>query len=828
MGQAGVVIAALALITLTWIGTRDAVQAHRAEAEARVRAELRAKAITFEEQSRRDLLSLDQTLRILQYNWQRDPTAFDLATRAAQVVVLNDFSLQVFIADEQGIVRASTRATIIGTIISQRDYFRHEASLPADDGKMYIGALTQGQVTRQWQINLARRLDHSDGTFAGIIAASYDPNALSRFHFDETAAGPGLIGLVSMNDGKAWMLTDRVTSVADIAGTQLFSVLREENEGSWRGQSGLDRADRLYAFATIPDRDLKVVVGIDLAAAMRGSTAWERNAVYFAAGISILLVLLAILLLHTFDATRRRHLALAHEREILEAALTGMSDGIMMVDRDLRLMAWNQHFPEFTGVPNDILHAGLPMEDILRSQVTAGEFGSVEMEAEVSRRMTLIRSGASMGAMERPRPSGRHIEIRRNPLPGGGFVTLYSDVTARRQAEERLRQAQTMAALGRLTAGVAHDFNNLLVSITGNADLLQEQFAQWPEQAQRLATILQSADRGAELVKRLLAFGRQQALAPSLVDLNQLVGGMRDLLASTLGRGTIVVTELADGLWPAMADPVQVEHVVLNLAINARDAMPGGGRLTITTANTSWEQVGMTSPDLPAGDYVTVSVADTGTGMEREVLQNAFEPFFTTKPPGQGSGLGLSQVYGVAHQSGGGVRIDSTVGTGTTVTVFFPRAETVAESQTALERAAADLVLDQSQPVSRAVLVVDDESECRATIADILTNYGFVVTVAAGGEEALNLLGRDMHFDLLLADYTMPGMTGLELAHAVRSRGARMPVVFLTGGDGEFVSGERWVLTKPFLTRSLLDMVRAALDHAPRGNGARDPASQDA
>ncbi|HTI79057.1 MAG TPA: PAS-domain containing protein [Acetobacteraceae bacterium] len=742
--------------------------------------------------------------------------------------MLNDFSLQIFIADEQGTVRASTRAAIVGTMISQRDYFRHEASLPADDGKMYIGSLTQGQVTRQWQLNLARRLDHGDGTFAGIIAASYDPNALSRFHLDETATGRGVIGLVSMKDGKAWTLTDRAPSVADIAGTQLFSVLREENEGSWRGRSGLDRADRLYAFATIPDRDLKVVVGIDLAAAMRGSTAWEYNAVLFAVGTSIVLVLLAILLLRTFDATRRRHQALAHEREILEAALTGMSDGIMMVDRDLRLMAWNQHFPEFTGVPNDILHVGLQMEDILRSQVTAGEFGPVEIEAEVSRRMTLIRSGASMGAMERPRPTGRHIEIRRNPLPGGGFVTLYSDVTARRHAEERLRQAQTMAALGRLTAGVAHDFNNLLVSITGNADLLQEPLAESPELAQRLATILQSADRGAELVKRLLAFGRKQALAPTLIDLNQLVGGIRNLLASTLGRGIIVVTELAEGLWPVMADQVQVEHVVLNLAINARDAMPEGGTLTITTANTSLEQVGMASPDLPTGDYVTVSVADTGTGMGREVLQNAFEPFFTTKPPGQGSGLGLSQVYGVAHQSGGGVRIDSAVGIGTTVTVFFPRAETIAEP--GLERAATAMVPDQTPRASRTILVVDDEPECRATIADILTTYGFTVTVAAGGEEALSLLDRDMRFDLLLADYTMPGMTGVELAHVVRARGERMPIVFLTGGGsaGEWVSGERWVLTKPFLTRSLLDMVRAALDHAHRGNGARDPASQDA
>ena len=785
--------------------------------------------MTFEEQLRRDLLSLDQTLRILQYDWQRDPATFDLATRAGQVVVLNDVSLQIFIADQQGIVRASTRAAIIGTNVSQRDYFRHEAALPASDGGMYIGALTQGQVTRQWQLNLVRRLGHSDGAFAGVIAASYDPNALSRFHPDVASAGRVLIGLVSMKDGNAWTFTDQAQGVIDIGHTELFANMREANQESWRGQSGLEDADRLYAFATIPDRDLKVVVGVDSAEAMRESAAWEHNALLFAAGTTIVMLLLALVLLRTLDAARRGHQALAHERAILEAALTGMSDGIMMVDRDLHLMAWNQHFPEFTGVPDGILRVGLPMEEILRSQVTAGEFGAVEVEAEVSRRMSLIRSGASMGAMERPRPSGRQLEIRRNPLPGGGFVTLYSDVTARRQAEERMRQAQTMAALGRLTAGVAHDFNNLLVSISGNAELLQEQLAQWPEQAQRLATILQSAERGADLVQRLLAFGRRQALAPARVDLNDLVRGMQDLLAATLGRGIFVETKLADGLWPALADPVQVEHSILNLAINARDAMPEGGKLTIATANMPWERAGATSPDLSPGDYLVISVADSGTGMDEEVLRNAFEPFFTTKPPGLGSGLGLSQVYGVANQSGGGVRINSVVGIGTTVSVFFPRAEKIAEPHSGLERAAAALECNQPPRPGRTILVVDDEPECRATIADMLATNGFVVTVAASGAETLGLLDREMRFDLLLIDYMMPGMTGLELARIIRARaGEQPPIVFLTGGDGDWLSAERWVLIKPFLTRGLLDVVEAALDHARRENGARGPASQDA
>ncbi len=806
------------LVALTWLGARDAIRAHRNEAGARVRAELLTRATSFEEQLQRDLLSLDQTLRILEYDWERDPSHFDLPTRAGQVVVLTDVSLQIFIADVQGIVRASTRPAIIGTDVSKRDYFQHEAALPADDGKMFVGDLTQGQVTRQWQLNLVRRLDKPDGSFDGTVAASYDANALVRFRRDVVAGIRGVIGLVSLHDGQTWTLSGQEPNVVAIGDTPLFAVIRASNEGSWRGQSGLDNTDRMYAFATIPGRDLDVVVGVDRAEAMSKSAAWERNALLFAGGITLLMVFVAWLMLRALDSARVRHEALTRERTILEATLTGMSDGIMMVDSDLRLVAWNQRFPEFTGVPAEFLHVGLPMEDILRSQVQGGEFGAVDIEAEVSRRMALLRSGGSMGTLERPRPSGRQLEIRRNPLPDGGFVTLYSDVTARRQAEERMRHAQTMAAVGRLTAGVAHDFNNLLISVSGNAEILHGQVKE-PEWARRLEIIMQSAARGGDLVQRLLAFARKQELAPTAVDLNQLVRGMRDLLASTLGRGIRVETELDESLRLALADPVQIEHVVLNLAINARDAMPQGGTLTIATANKTVDVAASMTMDMQTGDYVVVTVSDTGTGMPEDVLRNAFEPFFTTKPPGQGSGLGLSQVYGVASQSGGGVRIDSRLGIGTSVHVLLPYAEPDGAQQTGLERAAE--AYERQTQRRYNVLVVDDEPECRETISDMLRTNGFVPIVAPSGEDALRMVERGVAFDLLLVDYTLPGMTGLDLARQLRSQRPAVPVVFLTGGDGDWVSDERWVLTKPFLTRNLVEIVNAALRQQLSGDTIR-------
>jgi signal transduction histidine kinase len=482
-----------------------------------------------------------------------------------------------------------------------------------------------------------------------------------------------------------------------------------------------------------------------------------------------------------------------------------------MVDSELRLMAWNPHFPEFTGVPREILRVGLPMENILRGQVAAGEFGPVDVEAEVARRMALLHSGNAMGTIERPRPGGRQLEIRRNPLPSGGFVTLYTDVTARRQTEERLRQAQTMAAVGRLTAGVAHDFNNLLAAIGGNAEILHEQLRSHPDHAQRLAVILQAASRGSDLVRRLLAFSRRQPLTPALVDLNKVLQGMGGLLRATLGRKIRVETKLDAKLWSALIDPVQIEHVILNLVINARDAMPGGGTLTISTSNTTLGHHGAVV-DLPAGEYVVFSVSDTGTGMTEEVQRNAFEPFFTTKPPGQGSGLGLSQVYGVASQSGGSVQIDSALGRGTTVSVLFPRAtpETDPDAVTGLERAAKAGRLPEDVARQRTVLVVDDEADCRDTIEALLASSGFAPVMAESAAAALRLIDGGLDFHLLLVDVAMPDMNGVELTHKVRESRPSVPVVFLAGDD-EWISGERWVLLKPFLTRTLVDTVRAAL-----------------
>jgi signal transduction histidine kinase/CheY-like chemotaxis protein len=823
-GRVAVIAAAALLIAATWIGVRDATEAHRSEFSARIHADVASRAVAVEEQVRRELLVVDQTLRILELEWQRDPQHFDLETWRRQVVALTDLSLQVFVADASGKVIASTRPQIIGTDISGRDYFRHAANLPADDERVFIGSMTRGQVTGIWQMNLERRLDMPDGGFAGVIAVSYDMSTLTRLYGESQLGEHGMIAVIGLRDAVLRGMAGPSPGESDIniAGSPMFAAMQASPDGGWTGPSTMDGISRIHAFRSVPDRSLDVVVGVDRAEAMAPAASWERDALIFAGVVTGFILLLATLLLWEVRAVRLRQDALIRERSILEATLAGMTDGIMMVDADLRLLEWNQRFPEFIGVPADMLRVGLSMEEILRTQAKVGEFGAVDVDTEVARRMALLRTGGSVGTIERPRPGGRMLEIRRNPLPGGGFVTLYTDVTARHETEERLRQTEMIAAIGRLTAGVAHDFNNLLASISGNAEMLHDQLAEDANMARRLSIILQAASRGATMIRQLLAFSRKQALTPVAIDLNQTIRGIIDLLRATLGRSVGIETNLVDGLWPALVDPVQVEHVILNLAINARDAMPDGGAVVVSTANVSLGPEER-SPDLAAGDYAVIAVSDTGTGMTPEVLRNAFEPFFTTKPPGEGSGLGLSQVYGVATQSGGGVQIESAPNEGTTVRVFFPRAANSTSTASLGRNSLAAPAERHRAEASRhaAILLVDDEGDCRETIGAMLEVSGYTVTSAEGGRQALRLLDEGLHVDLLLVDVAMPEMSGPDLVRIVRARHPALPIVFVTGGEGERISGERWVLAKPFLTRQLVEMLQAALAGAKNNNTSK-------
>ena len=400
------------------------------------------------------------------------------------------------------------------------------------------------------------------------------------------------------------------------------------------------------------------------------------------------------------------------------------------------------------------------------------------------------------------------------------IVPEAADTTEHRQAEEALRQSQKMEAVGQLTGGIAHDFNNLLTGITGSLELLQVRMAQGRVgEFNRYITAAQGASkRAAALTHRLLAFSRRQPLDPKAVDVNQLVGGMEELVRRTVGPAVRVEVTGAAGLWTTLADPNQLESALLNLCINARDAMPDGGRLMIETDNCRLDDNAGRRRELPPGQYVALSVSDTGTGMTPDVAARAFDPFFTTKPIGQGTGLGLSMIYGFARQSGGQVRISSRPGRGTTVRLYLPRHVGHADADDAPAKLAAAPRAGRGQ----TVLVVDDEPTVRMLVSEVLEDLGYIVVEAADGEAGLRVLHSDARIDLLITDLGLPGGTnGRQVADAGRMLRPGLRVLFITGytdsaaiGGGPLESGMH-VLIKPFAMEALASRIKALIAGTP-------------
>ena len=398
---------------------------------------------------------------------------------------------------------------------------------------------------------------------------------------------------------------------------------------------------------------------------------------------------------------------------------------------------------------------------------------------------------------------------------------LKAEAEEREQVEEALRQAQKMEAVGQLTGGLAHDFNNLLQGISGSLELVRFRATQGrtAEFGRYIESAMVSTDRAAALTQRLLAFSRRQLLDPKPTDLNRLVGGMEDLFRRTMGPSIQMQTSFAGEPWPAMCDPNQLENALLNLVVNARDAMPDGGQLLIETANSVLlDRRGALKEqppqDVPPGEYMCLSVADTGTGMPAEVMSHAFEPFFTTKPIGQGTGLGLSMVYGFVQQSGGHVRLRSEEGQGTTVAIYLPRHLGTVHGEEARD-VEADL---PATPASGVVLVVEDEAGVRMVVCDTLSDLGYTVLEAETGQAGLVIADTDVHIDLLLTDVGLPGgMNGRQLADAARQRRPDLKVLFITGyanamavGNGRIEQGMQ-VMTKPFSLELLAAKVRGII-----------------
>jgi signal transduction histidine kinase len=383
---------------------------------------------------------------------------------------------------------------------------------------------------------------------------------------------------------------------------------------------------------------------------------------------------------------------------------------------------------------------------------------------------------------------------------------LRLQIAERRQVEAALQQAQKMEVIGQMTGGVAHDFNNLLTAVLGNLELATRRGKD--EGIRRyLEGATQAAHRGAKITSQLLAFSRTQRLQTVPIDMNAIVTAMGDLLFRTIGATVRIETILEGSLWQATADPSQIESVILNLAVNARDAMPDGGRLTIATTNVPHGDRSKPA-ELGRGDYVSVSVSDTGTGMTDEVLRKAFEPFFTTKPVGSGTGLGLSQVYGIAKQTGGTVSIDTEIARGTTVRVYLPRTTALAVGRPSDEFRNIPLRTHDA-----TILVVDDDKDVRKLVVSCLESLGYQVLAADGGHAAIEKAASEARIDMILIDVAMPEIAGTDAMEAILKKRPGVPFLYMTGyvGPTKLDPAERRVLKKPFTIAELAAKVEGVL-----------------
>ncbi|HTG79813.1 MAG TPA: ATP-binding protein [Sphingomicrobium sp.] len=392
---------------------------------------------------------------------------------------------------------------------------------------------------------------------------------------------------------------------------------------------------------------------------------------------------------------------------------------------------------------------------------------------------------------------------------------LKAEAIERQAAEAQLRQVQKMEAVGQLTGGIAHDFNNMLAVVVGGIDLARRRLdGPRREVTAHLTNAMEGATRAAALTRRLLSFARSEPLLPERIDTAVLLGGMSELLDRTLGERIKVSTKLDDAAWPVFVDPHQLENAILNLAVNARDAMDGTGKLIIRTRNKAMQ--GNSVGDIRAGEYLVIEVTDTGCGMTPEVKERAFEPFFTTKSVGKGTGLGLSQIFGFAHQSGGEVGIDSQVGKGTTVSIYLPRTDAKASNIRTHPAMQARAEEDLTVPGAR-ILLVEDDPRVRTATVGALEDLGYEPIACSSGAEALALF-ESMDFDLVISDVIMPEMTGPEMVRELKSRRGEIAVLFVTGyvgeGEGDDLVGYD-LLRKPFTVSTLASAVASALARGP-------------
>ncbi len=837
-----ILAATVTLIALTWVGTLSATYIQRTEAEARVAASVANQAELFEQQLQRQFLEVDQTLRILAHDWEADPAHFNMLALRNELVLLNSISPTVFIVDDHGIVRGGTVPEVVGNYVGDREVFRYEAGRLFDDGRMYIGPSTMDPMVRQWHMDLARPLHNPNGLFAGAIVAGLRISTVRNFYQIANIGTHGIVALIGLDRGLVRVAegANPIDPGISVADSDMFKAMQADPDTVWIGRSALDGIERVHGFRRVGDRDLAVIVAVDQAEALHATTAWSDAAMIFASGITLLLLSLAAVLLYAIHGARRREAALAHDRSMLagayseleiskaradektaqlEATIAGMSDGVAMVDGHMQLREWNARFPAIAGVPSELLRVGLPMEDILRAQAAGGQFGAVDIEAEVARRMARLRAGDFADTTERTRPDGTVVELRRNRLPDGGFVTLYSEITLRKHSENALREANTLAAaatqaMSRFVAIVSHEIRTPLNALLNSLALLADSGIANAQQV-LLDMARQSGDALMALINDILEMSRMEAgqltLRPSIFALRPLIESVLEMFGSqaaerriglrvSIGKG--VPNELYE-------DPGRLRQVLINLLSNAvKFAAAGEVRVVAETVR----ERGTTA--------LRLAVRDRGPVIPEAGRARLFEAFSRLEHGGDnaplGSGLGLAICRNLVALMGGEIGCSVwTVGgheAGNEFWLVLPIKPLPNDAAAAPERRNAQP--RRHLPRTR-ILLVEDIPANQLVTSTLLRREGHLVDIAGNAGQAISAVSSQP-YDLIFMDIFMPGMSGLDTARQIRDMAgpaATVPIVALTANVCPedralcIAAGMNGMLGKPVAMQDLLDAI---------------------
>ncbi len=783
----------------------------RADAIATTNRALAAFAQLTEEQTTRTIQSTEQTLEIAETRIASATKAGAASAEAIrkdlrELLATRPFLKLINVLDEHGFLVYSSEDKLSTEDFSDRAYFTGHRDRP-QDGFVLSAPVRARVATNDWVIPASRPIRRADGEFAGVIVVGLMPEYFGRIWTNDKTIEEQATTLWR-TDGTVMLRSpfDAGSMGAIFKSAPVISGMNTgSGEGTLRTVSLIDAQDRLTAYrrlAAYPDFGITVTQVTD-----RALAAWRRTAWIVALGWAVAGGALAWLALGLVRESIARQATQDRYRLIFQANPYPM----VVMDRDSRRMlavndaavveyGWSRD--EFLAIPANDLY---PPEDLAALQ--AMRIAHAVGDYRVVRGLRHRKKDGTIFDVEMHTHA---LQLDARPA----VLAIVENVTERRSLETQLRQSQKMEAVGQLTGGIAHDFNNILFVILANTEALQHEESLAAPVVERLGQIAKAVGRASALTHQLLAFSRQQKLQPQRTDLNDLVSGIGSLLRRALGAQIEIESVLADDLWVANIDRSQLETALVNLCINARDAMPDGGRLLIETRNATLdEEYIVANPDATPGDYAMIAVTDTGTGIPQEALRKVFEPFFTTKEVGKGTGLGLSMVYGFIKQSNGHIKIYSEVGVGTTFKLYLPRSMEAAEQATPPRNAALPRGTER-------LLVVEDDPQVRANVVRQLRSLGYEVSEVADGQAGVAAFEESLFpYDLLLTDVVMPGaLNGKALADEVVRRWPKTKVVFMSGfteasiARHERLDEKALLLSKPFRKADLAQIVRGALD----------------